>query len=158
MVNLDELRLKHNPLVAVSFIRFSSEDPRREGIESIETQQQVISDFAKKNDIVILREYFDNTPFDAETTSRDALQKLMTDLNQKDFVLILVHDILKFAPREIDSDYFNRLVKNGVILLDIEEYLARTYGTDDTDYANMLALIDAFMEYEEQTGYRFGGF
>lgn len=96
---------------AVIYARYSSDNQRE---ESIEGQLRECTEFAKKNDITILRHYIDRA-YSAKTDNRPEFQNMIKDGNKKLFDLVIVWKLDRFARNRYDSArYKAALKKNGI--------------------------------------------
>ena len=137
---LEKLRNRSTPTKAVLYARFSSTNQRD---ESIDAQERAIKEFARSNNIEIVGEYIDRAK-SATTDDRPNFQKMIADSAKKDFELVLVHKLDRFARNRNDSIVNRtRLRRNGVSLLSVTEPL------DDTKPEAIIleAVLEAMAEY-----------
>ncbi len=137
---LEKLRNRSTPAKAVLYARFSSNNQRD---ESIDAQERVIKEFARSNNVEIIREYVDRAK-SATTDDRPNFQQMIADSAKKDFELVLVHKLDRFARNRNDSIMNRmRLQRNGVALLSVTEPL-----DDKSPEAIILqAVLEAMAEY-----------
>ena len=137
---LERLNRKAEPGKAVLYARFSSDNQRS---ESIDAQIRACKDFASRNNIIIISEYVDRAK-SAVTDDRPEFQKMLKDSSKKEFDIVLVHKLDRFARNRNDS-IVNRskLKKNGVSLLSVTEPL------DDEKPESIIleAVLEAMAEY-----------
>ena len=96
---------------AVIYARYSSENQRE---ESIDGQIRECYAFARKNNISVIAEYIDRA-FSAKTDRRPDFQRMIKDSAKKNFNLVLVWKLDRFARNRYDSaNYKATLKRNGV--------------------------------------------
>ena len=137
---LEKLRSRSTPAKAVLYARFSSTNQRD---ESIDAQERAIKEFAHANNIEIVGSYIDRAK-SATTDDRPNFKKMIEDSAKKDFELVLVHKLDRFARNRNDSIMNRaRLRRNGVSLLSVTEPL------DDTKPEAIIleAVLEAMAEY-----------
>lgn len=119
---LDRLRKENqgeSPKAAL-YARFSSDNQRN---ESIDAQIRAIKAFAKVQGIVLVEEYVDRAK-SATTDDRPEFQRMVKDSSKRNFQLVLVHKLDRFARNRNDSMVYRmKLRKNRVSLLSILEPL-----------------------------------
>ena len=105
-------------LRAVIYARYSSENQRE---ESIEGQLRECYAFARKNDISVVGEYIDRA-FSAKTDKRPDFQKMIKDSAKRNFDLVIVWKLDRFARNRYDSANYKAVLKrNGVKVISISE-------------------------------------
>jgi len=117
---LESLRkeLRGEPISAVLYARFSSDNQRN---ESIDAQIRAIKEFAKANGIMIVGKYIDRAK-SATTDDRPDFQRMIEDSAKGNFRLVLVHKLDRFARNRNDSIVYRmKLQKNRVSLLSVLE-------------------------------------
>ncbi len=106
---------------AVIYARYSSENQRE---ESIEGQVRECYAFARKNNISVVAEYIDRA-FSAKTDRRPDFQRMIKDSAKKNFNLVLVWKLDRFARNRYDSaNYKAALKKNGVKVMSVTESIS----------------------------------
>ena len=106
---------------AVIYARYSSENQRE---ESIEGQLRECYAFARKNNISVLAEYIDRA-FSAKTDRRPDFQRMIKDSAKKNFNLVLVWKLDRFARNRYDSaNYKATLKRNGVKVMSVTESIS----------------------------------
>ncbi len=137
---IEKLRAKYGVVKAVIYARFSS-DLQRE--ESIDAQMRATKEFADRNGIVVLREYADRAK-SATTDKRPEFQRMIADAHKREFQLVLVHKLDRFARNRIDSlGYKMELKKYGVSLFSVTEQL----DFDSPESIITESVLDAMAEY-----------
>ena len=124
---------------AVIYARYSSDNQRE---ESIEAQTRAIKDYAKRNNINIIKTYADEAKT-ATIDNRPQFLDMIKDSKSGEFELVLVHKLDRFARNRYDSAFYRKeLQKNGVKLISITENL------DDTPEAIILeSVLEGMAEY-----------
>ena len=81
-------RNQGRPLTAALYARYSS-DAQNDG-NSIEAQVNAITDYAQREDIVVVEQYKDMAK-SGTTADRPEFQRMMKDAEQKRFQIVLIH-------------------------------------------------------------------
>ena len=106
---------------AVIYARYSSENQRE---ESIDGQIRECYAFARKNNISVVAEYIDRA-FSAKTDRRPDFQRMIKDSAKKNFNLVLVWKLDRFARNRYDSaNYKTTLKRNGVKVMSVTESIS----------------------------------
>ena len=127
---------------AVLYARFSSDNQRS---ESIDAQVRAMRAYCKANNFVIVDTYVDEAR-SATTAHRPAFQKMIADSKLKNFDIILVHKLDRFARNRYDSAVYKReLRKNGVMVYSVLENL-----DDSPESIMMEAVLEGMSEYYSQ--------
>jgi len=136
---IENIRFKKNIVRAVIYARFSSDNQRD---ESIDAQVRAIREYAKKNDIIIVGEYFDKAK-SAMTDNRPEFLRMIAEAKEDLFDVVLVHKLDRFARNRQDSiGYRMQLKRNNVSLISVLEYL------DDSPESIILeSVLEAMAEY-----------
>lgn len=126
-------------IVGVGYARYSSDNQRE---ESIIAQIRAIKEYAKNNGIKLINIYKDRAK-SATTDKRPEFQQMIKDSNKKDFQVVLVHKLDRFARNRYDSAENKRKLKsNGVKVISITEKL------DDSPESSILeSLLEGVAEY-----------
>ena len=93
---------------AVIYARYSSDNQRE---ESIEGQIRECAEYAKYNDMEIVGQYIDRA-YSAKTDNRPDFQRMIKDSERRQFDVVLVWKLDRFARDRFDSAYYKRLLKN----------------------------------------------
>ena len=105
---------------AVIYARYSS-DMQRD--ESIDAQVRAITDYASRNNMIIVGEYTDKAK-SATTDRRGEFQRMIKDASQKKFDVVLVHKLDRFARNRNDSiAYKLELKRHNVAVVSVTEPL-----------------------------------
>lgn len=105
---------------AAIYARFSSDNQRE---ESIDAQIRAIEDYAKKNNISIVRIYADRAK-SATSDKRPEFQQMIQDSALGIFNAVIVHKLDRFSRDRYDSaSYKRKLKKNGIRLISVTENL-----------------------------------
>lgn len=127
------------PLRAVAYARFSS-DLQRE--ESIDAQVRAIREFAGANGMALVDTYVDKA-YSATTDQRPAFQQMIADSRKRQFDVVLVHKLDRFARNRQDSAiYKHELNKSGVKLRSVLENFH-----DSPESAILESVVEGFNEY-----------
>jgi len=106
---------------AVIYARYSSDGQRE---ESIEGQLRECKEFAEHQNMVIIDTYIDRAA-SARTDDRLQFQKMITDSAQKQFDVVLVWKLDRFARNRTDSAMYRAILKrNGVKLVSAKENIS----------------------------------
>lgn len=106
---------------AVIYARYSSDNQRE---ESIEGQIRDCKEYAKYNDISIVGSYIDRA-MSAKTDNRPNFQKMIKDSAKRQFDMVIVWKLDRFARNRFDSaNYKNLLKKNGVRVISAKESIS----------------------------------
>jgi len=126
-------------LKAASYARFSSEHQRE---ESVEAQLSDNRKYAARNDILIVKEYIDRAET-GKTDNREDFQNMIHDAKNKNFNLIIVHKVDRFARNRYDSAmYKHTLKKHGV------KVVYSTQAIDDSPEGVLMeGMLESFAEY-----------
>ena len=121
------------------YLRYSSENQRD---ESIDAQQRAAEDYCRKHGYIITKIYIDKAK-SATTDKRPEFQKMIRDSEHKDFEIVLVHKLDRFARDKYDSALYKKKLKNnGVKVISITENL------DDSPESIILeSVIEGMAEY-----------
>ena len=140
MGTLEKIRSKKGLVKGVMYTRFSSDNQRD---ESIDAQIRAIRDYAQKNDIMIVGEYVDRAR-SAMTDNRPEFLQMIADAAKKEFDVVLVHKLDRFARNRQDSiGYRMQLKRHGVSLISILEYL----DSDSPESVILESVLEAMAEY-----------
>ncbi|NMM65216.1 recombinase family protein [Clostridium sp. P21] len=105
---------------AVIYARYSSDNQRE---ESIDAQVRAIEDYAKKNNIEILKTYADRAK-SATSDKRPQFQQMIKDSALGIFDIVIVHKLDRFSRDKYDSVSYKRKLKaNGIRLISVTENL-----------------------------------
>ena len=124
---------------AVIYARYSSDNQRE---ESIEGQIRECTEYAKYNDIEVVGHYIDRA-YSAKTDKRPDFQRMIKDSAKKNFQLVIVWKLDRFARNRYDSAIYKAaLKKNGVRVISVTEHI-----TDDATGGLMESIFEGFAEY-----------
>lgn len=106
---------------AVIYARYSSDNQRE---ESIEGQLRECKEYAAYNDIQIVETYIDRA-LSARTDRRPDFQRMIKDSGAKNFDLVIVWKLDRFARDKYDSAHYKRILKNnGVKVISATEAIS----------------------------------
>lgn len=121
---------------AVIYARYSSDNQRE---ESIEGQIRECTEYAKYNDIEVVGHYIDRA-YSAKTDKRPDFQRMIKDSAKKNFQLVIVWKLDRFARNRYDSAIYKAaLKKNGVRVISVTEHI-----TDDATGGLMESIFEGF--------------
>lgn len=125
---------------AVFYARYSSD---RQTEQSIEGQRRVCEEFAKAENIQILREYIDRATSGTSAEHRDQFQQMLKDSKNGGWDYVLVYKLDRFARNRYDSAiYKQQLKKSGVKVLSATERI-----TDSPEGVLIEGLLESMDEY-----------
>lgn len=108
---------------AVIYARYSSE---RQTEQSIEGQLHVCSDYAKRNDLVIVGTYIDRA-MTGTNDNREDFQRMLKDSDKKSFDYVLVYKLDRFSRNKYEMAIHRKHLKdNGVKILSAMENIPET--------------------------------
>ena len=100
------------------YARFSSDNQRT---ESIDAQIRAMKEYCKKKKFVIINTYIDEAR-SAMNDRRPSFQQMIADSDKREFNIVLVHKLDRFARNRYDSAVYKReLKKNGVMVYSVLE-------------------------------------
>lgn len=140
MGTLERLKAKKNVVRAAIYVRYSSENQRD---ESIDAQLRSIKDYAKRNNLVVVKVFTDRAK-SATTDKRPGFLEMIEESKKKKFDVVLVHKLDRFARNRHDSiGYRMELKRNGVSLVSVLENL------DDESPESLIleSVLEAMAEY-----------
>ena len=106
----------------VIYARYSSDSQRE---ESIEGQIRECKEFAERNCINIIDIYIDRA-FSAKTDKRPDFQRMIKDSSRKNFDVVIVWKLDRFARNRFDSAHYKAaLKKNGVKVVSATEAISK---------------------------------
>ena len=105
---------------AVIYARYSS-DTQTE--QSIEGQLRVCNEYAKNNDILILRTYIDRA-MTGTNDNRPDFRQMIEDSKKHDFNIVLVYKFDRFSRNKYETTKHKKTLKdNGVKVVSATEYI-----------------------------------
>ena len=112
--------MDNKPLRVACYARYSTSMQRE---ESISAQLRAMKKFCADNGWKIVGRYVDEA-YSATTDKRPQFQQMIADSNKREFDIVLVHKLDRFARNRYDSSlYKQKLRKNGVKLCSVLERL-----------------------------------
>lgn len=112
--------MDNKPLRVACYARYSTSMQRE---ESISAQLRAMKKFCADNGWKIVGRYVDEA-YSATTDKRPQFQQMIADSNKREFDILLVHKLDRFARNRYDSSlYKQKLRKNGVKLCSVLERL-----------------------------------
>jgi DNA invertase Pin-like site-specific DNA recombinase len=105
----------------VIYARYSSDGQRE---ESIEGQLRECKEFAKRQNMTIIGTYIDRA-LSAKSDARSEFQKMIADSSKKQFDVVLVWKLDRFARNRVDSATYRAILKrNGVKVVSAKENIS----------------------------------
>lgn len=124
---------------AVIYARYSSDSQRE---ESIEGQIRECTDYANRNDILVLDHYIDRA-LSARTADRPAFQKMIADSEKGLFDVVIVWKLDRFSRDRYDSAHYKRILKrNGVKVISAKENIS-----DGPEGIILESMLEGYAEY-----------
>lgn len=124
---------------AVIYARYSSDSQRE---ESIEGQIRECTDYADRNDILVLDHYIDRA-LSARTADRPAFQKMIADSEKGLFDVVIVWKLDRFSRDRYDSAHYKRILKrNGVKVISAKEIIS-----DGPEGIILESMLEGYAEY-----------
>ena len=121
------------------YARFSSDNQRT---ESIDAQIRAMKDYCKKKKFVIVNTYIDEAR-SAMNDRRPSFQQMIADSDKREFNIVLVHKLDRFARSRYDSAIYKKaLKKNGVMVYSVLENI-----DDSPESIMMESIIEGMAEY-----------
>lgn len=126
----------------VSYARYSSNNQRE---ESIDAQLRAIEEYAKQNNMLIVKTYIDRAMSGTKDDRPEFMQMIM-DSKKKIFDAVIVHKLNRFSRNKYDAaKYKHKLQRNNVKLLSVLERL-----DDSPESTVMESLLMGMAEYESK--------
>ena len=108
---------------AVIYARYSSHNQRE---ESIEGQLRECYEYAAKNEMKVIHEYCDRA-ISGKTDNRPQFQQLIKDSEKKEFTVVLMYTLDRFARNRYDAAVYKaKLKKNGVRMYYVKQPMPET--------------------------------
>jgi len=124
---------------AVIYARYSSDGQRE---ESIEGQLRECKEYAERHNITIIGTYIDRA-ISAKSDNRPEFQKMIRDSSKKQFDVVLVWKLDRFARNRLDSATYRAILKrNGVNLVSAKENIS-----DGPEGIILEAILEGMNEY-----------
>ena len=124
---------------AVIYARYSS-DTQTE--QSIEGQLRVCNEYAKNNDILILRTYIDRA-MTGTNDNRPDFRQMIEDSKKHDFNVVLVYKFDRFSRNKYETTKHKKTLKdNGVKVVSATEYIP-----DSPEAIILESMIEGYAEY-----------
>lgn len=149
---------------AVIYARYSSSSQKE---ASIERQIEVCTDYAERQDIVVVGTYVDRGKT-GRSDNRPDFQRMIYDSHRRQFDLVLVWRYDRFARNMEDHSVYEHLLrKNGVSVVSATEYIPEgshasivksvILGCNESYSAELAAKVQDGMRKAAQKGQSFGG-
>ncbi|MEG1925799.1 MAG: recombinase family protein, partial [Ruthenibacterium sp.] len=124
---------------AVIYARFSS---YKQHETSIEGQLQECYAYAERNNITVINEYIDRATT-GKNDKRPSFQKMMVDSEKKQFDIILVYQLDRFARSRADSALYKRKLSK----CDVHVVSARENISNDASGILVEGMLESMAEY-----------
>jgi len=126
-------------LSAVIYARYSSDGQRE---ESIEGQLRECKEYAERQNMNVVLTYIDRA-ISGKTDNRPEFQKMISDSGRKQFDVILVWKLDRFARNRTDSAMYRAILKrNGVKVVSAKENIS-----EGPEGIILEAMLEGFAEY-----------
>lgn len=123
----------------VIYARYSSDSQTE---QSIEGQLRVCNEYAKNNDILVLRTYIDRAMTGTNDNRPDFLQ-MIEDSKKHDFSIVLVYKLDRFSRNKYETTKHKKTLKdNGVKVVSATEYIP-----DSPEAIILESMIEGYAEY-----------
>lgn len=124
---------------AVIYARYSSHNQRE---ESIESQLRVCHEYATREGLDVIREYTDSA-LSGTSDNRPAFQRMIADSAKRQFEVVLVYSVDRFARERYDAAIYRKKLKdNGARIISV------TQPIDDSPEGVLLeSLLEGLAEY-----------
>lgn len=133
------LVVKEKHMNAVIYARYSSSGQTE---QSIEGQLRDNYEFAKRENLTVIAEYIDRART-GRTDNRDQFQQMIRDAAKKQFQVVIVWKMDRFARNRYDSAiYKSKLKKYGIKILSCQENI-----TDNPEGIILEGMLEAMAEY-----------
>lgn len=124
---------------AVIYARYSSDNQRE---ESIEGQIRECTEYAVRNDIMVIGSYVDRA-LSAKTADRPEFQRMIKDSDKGLFNVVLVWKLDRFSRDRYDSAHYKRILKkNGVRVISAKENIS-----DGPEGIILESMLEGYAEY-----------
>ena len=124
---------------AVIYARYSSD---KQNEMSIEGQIEECRKYAEENDLIVLQEYVDRA-LTATSDKRPNFLRMIDDSRERNFEIILVYQLDRFARNKNDSGYYKKILSdNGVKVVSAKEQIA-----NDSSGVITEGLLEVFADY-----------
>ena len=126
---------------AVIYARYSSDGQRE---ESIDGQLRECKEYAVRQNMTIIGSYIDRA-ISAKTDDRPEFQRMVRDSSKKQFEVILVWKLDRFARNRVDSATYRAILKrNGVRVVSAKENIS-----EGPEGIILEAMLEGMAEYYE---------
>lgn len=115
------------------YLRLSKEDTNTNN--SIEAQRDITLNYAKKNNITVIKEYVDNG-WSGVLDSRPALNEMIIDIVKRQINMVIVKDLSRLTRDKNKTGYYTEIFfpDNDIRLISVTEFIdsGERYEIDDT--------------------------
>ena len=110
--------------------------------QSIEGQLRVCNDYAKNNDILILKTYIDRA-MTGTNDNRPDFQQMLKDSNKREWNYVLVYKFDRFSRNKYETAMHKKTLKdNGVKVISATEYIP-----DSPEAIILESMLEGYAEY-----------
>ena len=124
---------------AAIYARYSSEN---QNIASIDAQVRSIKEFCEKNNHNIVETYVDEAR-SGTSDNRPSFLRMITDSNDRNFDIIIVHKLDRFARDRYDSAIYRRKLKNN----EVKVYSVLENLNDSPESVMLESVLEGMAEY-----------
>ena len=124
---------------AVIYARYSSDNQRE---ESIEGQLRECKDYARRNNMIIVKNYIDRA-LSAKTDNRPEFQQMIKDSAKGYFDVVLVWKLDRFARNRYDSAHYKSILRKN----DIKVISAKETISDGPEGIILESMLEGYAEY-----------
>ena len=115
------------------YLRLSKEDTNTNN--SIEAQRDITLNYAKKNNITVIKEYVDNG-WSGVLDSRPALNEMIIDIVKRQINMVIVKDLSRLTRDKNKTGQYKEIIfpDNDIRLISVTEFIdsGERYEIDDT--------------------------
>ena len=131
--------MENKTKTAVIYARYSSDSQSE---QSIEGQLRVCNEYAKNNDIIILKTYIDRA-MTGTNDNRPDFRQMIEDSKRHDFNMVLVYKFDRFSRNKYEATKHKKTLKdNGVRVVSVTEYMP-----DSPEAIILESVLEGYAEY-----------
>ncbi len=131
--------MENKTKTAVIYARYSSDSQSE---QSIEGQLRVCNEYAKNNDILVLKTYIDRA-MTGTNDNRPDFRQMIEDSKRHDFNMVLVYKFDRFSRNKYEATKHKKTLKdNGVKVVSATEYMP-----DSPEAIILESMLEGYAEY-----------
>ena len=131
--------MENKTKTAVIYARYSSDSQSE---QSIEGQLRVCNEYAKNNDILVLKTYIDRA-MTGTNDNRPDFRQMIEDSKRHDFNMVLVYKFDRFSRNKYEATKHKKTLKdNGVRVVSVTEYMP-----DSPEAIILESVLEGYAEY-----------